>query len=134
MAYGKKRGMGESPKLDMTPMIDVVFQLLIFFVVAVKQEDILSMLSANRPSPSPPGKPIDVEETTSIAIGSQGFTFNGKPMRMDELDAQLKRVASISRTVCITVKCTSDSPHGMLVQALDLCSKHRLSNIALFSL
>ena len=53
MAYKRKQNKGESPKLDMTPMIDVVFQLLIFFVVTLKQEDILSKLSAARPAPNP---------------------------------------------------------------------------------
>ena len=38
MAYQRKQNKGESPKLDMTPMIDVVFQLLIFFVVTLKQD------------------------------------------------------------------------------------------------
>jgi biopolymer transport protein ExbD len=48
MAYQRKRNKGETPKLDMTPMIDVVFQLLIFFVVTLKQEDILQ--ADRRPS------------------------------------------------------------------------------------
>ena len=52
MAYKRKVNKGESPKLDMTPMIDVVFQLLIFFVVTLKQEDILAKLSAARPAPN----------------------------------------------------------------------------------
>ena len=27
----------ENPQLDMTPMIDVVFELIVFFVVTIKQ-------------------------------------------------------------------------------------------------
>ena len=38
-------------------MIDVVFQLLIFFVVTLKQEDILAKLMASRPAPDPNAKP-----------------------------------------------------------------------------
>ena len=38
----------ENPQLDMTPMIDVVFELIIFFVVTIQQEDIFSKLNANR--------------------------------------------------------------------------------------
>ena len=41
----------ENPALDMTPMIDVVFELIIFFVVTIKQEDVFSKLNANRPAP-----------------------------------------------------------------------------------
>ena len=52
MALKSKRKEQDDPKLDMTPMIDVVFQLMIFFVVTLKQEDIYSMLLANAPAPS----------------------------------------------------------------------------------
>ena len=38
----------ENPALDMTPMIDVVFELIIFFVVTIKQEDLFTRLNANR--------------------------------------------------------------------------------------
>ena len=130
MAYRRKANKGDSPKLDMTPMIDVVFQLLIFFVVVTKQEDIFSKLSAARPQGI--GKP-DVELTTVI-VDPQGFAFNGKPMRLDELDRQLGRVSTFNKTSTVVIKCTKDSQHGTLVQALDLCSKHGLSNVALFSM
>ena len=36
---GKKRVNNEEAALDMTPMIDVVFQLIIFFVVTLKMSD-----------------------------------------------------------------------------------------------
>jgi len=49
----KGRNKGDAAKLEMTPMIDVVFQLLIFFIVTLKQEDILSHLDVSRPAPDP---------------------------------------------------------------------------------
>ena len=42
----------ENPQLDMTPMIDVVFELIIFFVLTIKQEDLFTKLNCNRPAPS----------------------------------------------------------------------------------
>lgn len=57
----------DSPKAEMTPMIDVVFQLMIFFVVTIKQEDIFSKLSANVPTPNSDSKPTE-EKDTSIKI------------------------------------------------------------------
>jgi biopolymer transport protein ExbD len=59
MAYQRKRNKGESPKLDMTPMIDVVFQLLIFFVVTLKQEE-------SSPS-SPPRGPLRTRKPSPIS-------------------------------------------------------------------
>ena len=130
MLHRKKESTGDAPKLDMTPMIDVVFQLLIFFVLVLKQEDILSSLSVARPMPQPGSAVV----TTTIIVEAQGFEFNGRMLSFNELDHQLKRVATFSKTAMILVKCTKDSQHGLLVQALDLCSKHDLTSISIFSI
>ena len=42
----KNRNKGDELQLEMTPMIDVVFQLLIFFIVTLNQPDILSTLDS----------------------------------------------------------------------------------------
>ena len=135
MAYKRREIKSDPAKLDMTPMIDVVFQLLIFFVVTLKQEDILSRLDVFRPAPDP-GTPRDQQiETTTIIVEAQGFVFNGRYLsRIADLDRELKRVASVSKTSMVLVKCTKDSPHGLLVQALDVCSKYELTKISLFSM
>jgi len=121
-------------KLDMTPMIDVVFQLLIFFVVTLKQEDILSRLSVYRPAPDSKAIPEKQLETTTIIVEPLGFVFNGRPMRLGDLDRQIERVATFNKSGMVLIKCTKDAPHGLLVQALDLCSKHELTSISIFSL
>jgi len=134
MAYKRKNNKGESPKLDMTPMIDVVFQLLIFFVVTLKQEDILSKLSAARPAPDPNAKPEQQPDPTTIIVCDSGFLFNGLPMRLDELDRQVARVSRSSKTAMVLIKCTMNSPHKFLVQALDTCNKHGLQNLSILTM
>ena len=136
MAFKRKEINNDTPTLEMTPMIDVVFQLLIFFVVTLKQEDILSKLDVARPA-SQTNKEDIVKplETTTIIVEAQGFALNGRYIaRPSDLDRELQRVAKLSTTAMVLVKCTKDSPHGLLVQALDLCNKHGLTNIAIFTI
>ena len=134
MVHKQKESKGEAPRLDMTPMIDVVFQLLIFFVVVMKQDDILSKFSAARPGITPPPRgPVEITPTT-ITVGTQGFVLNDRAMSLSELDTQLKRIAVFSKTAGVLVKCVKDSPHGLLVQALDLCGKHGMENIAIVTI
>lgn len=135
MAYQRKRNKGESPKLDMTPMIDVVFQLLIFFVVTLKQEDILSKLSAARPAPNPNKDEVPKDDNLiNIIVAPQGFLFNGRPMRKEELDRQVERISGFSKSAMVVIKCTADSPHAFLVQVLDICNKHGMTNLSIFSM
>lgn len=128
----------------MTPMIDVVFELIIFFVVTIRQEDILSKLNVNRPAPSPPSAQETPKDDISctIEIGrdrTKGraagvYVYNRKQVRFDQLDGYLKDVAAVSTDTPIIVKCATDSPHKALVDLLDVCYKHKLYSVSVFTL
>jgi len=135
MADKRHVNKGESPKLDMTPMIDVVFQLLIFFVVTLKQEDILSKLDAARPAPSQDDAVKDKQQDLiNIIVAPQGFIFNGRALRLAELDKAIERLSGYSKTAMVIIKCTSDSPHAFLIQTLDVCNKYGMTNLSIFSM
>lgn len=122
-------------KVEMTPMIDVVFQLLIFFVVTLKQEDILSRFSAARPAPSCFTGPIETEpELIDITVHNGGIILKQRPVTLDGLDRQIGRYSRMSKTATVVIRCTKDSSQGSLIQVLDVCAKHKMKNISVFSM
>ena len=130
----------DNPQLDMTPMIDVVFELIIFFVVTIKQEDLFSSLNANRPAPSTGSSSSNESDTTvTIAIGrgqnANGvLVYNSREITRKELDANLRDVARTSTKTPIIVRCSNDSPHKALVDVLDICYKHKLFSVSIFTM
>ena len=130
----------ENPKLEMTPMIDVVFELLIFFVVTIKQEDIFSKLNANRPAPASSSSNSNESDTTVTIEVGRGRDVNGllvynkRPVRLSELDQNLREVARTSKKTPIIIKCAEDSPHKALVDALDVCYRNQLFSVSIFTL
>ena len=129
----------ENPALDMTPMIDVVFELIIFFVVTIKSEDLFSRLNANRPAPSSGSSSSESDTTVTIEIGrgrdANGvLVYNKREVRRSELDQNLREVARTSKKTPIIVKCTEDSPHKALVDVLDICYRNELFSVSIFTL
>ena len=124
----------ENPKAEMTPMIDVVFQLMIFFVVTIKQEDIYSKLNANRPAPNQSSSSETNDTQIKIEIGSSGLMFNGRGVRMNELKSNLKQLSATSKNATVLIRCTMDSPHGRLVDVLDACNQYGMRNLSIFSM
>ena len=126
----------DNPQLDMTPMIDVVFELIIFFVVTIKQEDIFSKLNANRPAPNaaPSATNEENDNQIKIDIGPGGFVFNTRGVSLKELDRNIKQLSATSKKSTVLVRCTLDSPHKYLVDALDVCNKYGMYNLSIFSM
>jgi biopolymer transport protein ExbD len=124
----------ENPKAEMTPMIDVVFQLMIFFVVTIKQEDIYSKLNANRPAPNQSSSSESNDTQIKIDIGYAGLIFNGRGVRMNELKSNLKQLSATSKNATVLIRCAMDSPHGRLVDVLDACNQYGMHNLSIFSM
>ena len=130
----------DNPQLDMTPMIDVVFELIIFFVVTIKQEDLFTRLNANRPAPASSTSSSNESDTTvTIEIGrgrdANGvLVYNRREVRRSELDQNLREVARTSKKTPIIIKCTEDSPHKALVDALDICYRNELFSVSIFTM
>ena len=130
----------ENPQLDMTPMIDVVFELIIFFVVTIQQEDIYTKLNANRPAPAATNNSSSESDTTvTIEIGrghdaNGQIVYNRREVKRAELDQNLREVARTSKKTPIIVRCTGDSPHKALVDVLDICYRNELFSVSIFTL
>ena len=129
----------ENPQLDMTPMIDVVFALIIFFVVTIQQEDIFTRLNANRPAPSTSSASSESDTTVTIEIGrgpdaNGTLVYNKRVVNRSELNQNLREVARTSKKTPIVPKCASEAPHTALVDALDICCRNQLYSVSIFTL
>ena len=134
MARKRKRPEMASGQLEMTPMIDVVFQLLIYFIVTIKPIDVITNLDVFRPAPDK-NAPKDQPPPNLVRVGvyQDGYTVNDVPASPELLDAALAKMAAIDagQTIMITVSAISE--HGMLVKALDLCAKNGLRSLSVVS-
>jgi biopolymer transport protein ExbD len=133
--YGPKQRQGDGASLDMTPMIDVVFQLLIFFLFAVQQRDVLAALAVVRPQAAPGGSEVElaVQVCRPISGGEDVYRLKGRFVSFDQLSANLERIAAHDPRAAVRVECEAESSHAALVRLLDACAKSKLNDIAVFS-
>ena len=140
----KKKNKGDEATLEMTPMIDVVFQLLIFFIVTLNQPDILSQLEALRPAPNPAPTEV-VDPPTSITIkgfakhpGLGAYMFgndqNRRTVTLEQLRGFVGQMAKANKKQTVIVNCTDDAPHGCLIRVLDMLAEVGLHSVSIFSL
>jgi biopolymer transport protein ExbD len=112
-------GMG----LEMTPMIDIVFLLMIFFLVASKLDEadrsidvILPQASAAKPLTSRPREFV-------INIDRAGNYYAGaRPVRLEELaDLLVQSAADNPRRQTVILRADEETAHKFVVAAMDAC-------------
>lgn len=107
----------QDAQVDMTPMLDIVFILLIFFIVTtsfIKEEGIM----VNRPkmnksnSPSAPAMLIQINE-------SGVTTFNGDLVDIERIPARIENFIATNQSNSVIVIPAFDTSHNDVVQVLD---------------
>lgn len=117
----------------MTPMIDVVFQMLIYFVLTFEIPDRMSQMQVWRPageSSSPPEAPLD---NMRVTVYDGYYALNDTRVSLSTLESTFNRLADLNPTRNIIVVATADSKHIDLVDALNLLNKAGLENVSLLS-
>lgn len=128
-------------EMNMTPMIDCVFLLLLFFMVGMKFKELDRKLDTDLPKE---GKPNPADPTTLqtelwIRIGVRPGTHahpqywvDQKPMRDKEhLRATLRQHSLIpgARTDPVIIAPTDDAHHGWVMIAMDYLHEFKFRSI-----
>lgn len=135
MAKKSRRRTSDNVALEMTPMIDVVFQLLIFFLVTLETKDMMAKLDTLRPAPASSNIEEEKEPPLEIVIDKNNISCNGSIVTEAQLEEYLEGMYEITKEkTMVLIKSTGDAPHMYLVRVLDICSKLHINQISLFSL
>ena len=122
----------------MTPMIDVVFQLLIYFLVTFSTPDVLAHLDISRPAPDKsteqrtPPKMIRVNIYAEGGL-ENGYSLNGRTLSRTELASILERLSGFSKNQTVLITCAGGSEHAKLVGVLDFCAASGLNKLSVIS-
>jgi biopolymer transport protein ExbD len=114
--------------LDLTPVIDVVFILLIFFLVTsvFKKEELALMLDL----PTSKAKEIQVkQEQVFIELSVNKLAIKGIEVSFESLEDNLKSIKNKEESVIVRID--KKVPYERVVKVLDLLQKYSLNNLAL---
>ena len=137
MAHVRKRKRVSliDAELSMTPMIDIVFQLLIYFILTFEVLDDIAHLDVYRPAPDAEQRDeMETPNVLRVVIYADGFTVNDRQMRLPEIERRFGRLAALDRDQTVLIMATAHSRHEDLVQILDLCAKVGLRNLSVVSM
>jgi biopolymer transport protein ExbD len=119
-------------QMDMTPMIDVVFQFIIFFITTVDMES-KALETKVRMAMSPHGPVEEVKDprTVVVDVDSQGIaSIMRTPLNEDRLYTILRNAAiSSGQSTPLVIRGDTQATHEQIKRVMDIAGKAGLWKI-----
>lgn len=126
-----RHAVDEVPSLNLTPMIDVVFLLIIFFMLGTKFTEIERKLELKIPEVSHQDSLVRPPEPRIINVYRDGtIAFERKPVSLPELRDQLRAVRDQFPKVSVLIRGDVDARFQRIAEVLSVCKEAQVVNVA----
>ena len=115
------RTQRRTPRIDMSPLIDVVFQLLLFYAVTtqfVADERLKLQLPEARTAQEEAGQQ---QRSSEIVVNAAGQVFiDGRVVPDTDLETAIRKAVKSSPEKALTIRGDQGADYGKVVRVLDL--------------
>ncbi|QAR32928.1 biopolymer transporter ExbD [Geovibrio thiophilus] len=119
----------QSLDINITPLIDVVFLLLIFFMVSTS---FIVSSSIDVDLPKAKGDPVEVKKNIRISINSEGgIHINGVLYPDDKVAGILDSLKNESAEATVVIEADKSATHGKVVFVMDAARKTGFEKFAI---
>jgi len=126
-------GDEDEPEVNLTPLIDVVFLLLIFFMVSTTFEQ-QSRIQIELPEATATAAETE-DETLEIVIDAQGRYFIGDRQVVNSevktLKSAISKAVDGRESLTVIIRSDASTPYQAVITALDATSQLGLTQISL---
>lgn len=103
--------------INITPLIDIVFILLIFFAVTTS---FVTPSSIKMDLPKAKGEAVEDKKNIRVAVDSAGALYiDGEPIKDEELEGRLKTLKDLHPEATVIIEADEKAMHGKVVFVID---------------
>jgi biopolymer transport protein ExbD len=126
-----RRGHGTMTELNITPLLDLVFVLLVIFIITTPQ--LVNNLQMNLPSGKPPPKTNQPKpQINRINISAAGvITLNNQVVTVTQLHDLLAQMKNDNPDLAVVVKGSDQVEYQYMVNVLDTLQTLNITKVGL---
>ena len=125
-----KRGHGTMKELNITPLLDLVFVLLVIFIIATPQ--MMNNLEMTLPSPKPPPPSKEKPKINRITVEASGqITLNDQSVTVAELRTGLHTLQQSDPDLKVVVKGSDQTDYQNMIFVLDVLRQLDITKVGL---
>ena len=121
-----KSGLGAA--LDITPIVDMVFNLLIFFALSLSFAATSGGINIKLPKASS-AEPVKTDQLTINLTKDDKLYFNDKTTTLDALADALRK--NQNKESLVIIRADDSVPHGKVVELMDTVKTQGFSKLAI---
>ncbi|MGD2278848.1 MAG: biopolymer transporter ExbD [Candidatus Omnitrophota bacterium] len=126
-----KEALTESPKLQIAPLIDIIFLLLIFFMSASIFYQLETELNITVPTSEEATEIRRAPGEIIINILTDGtVVVNQRQLSHDELKRMLSRISELYKGQPVIIRADKDTYHKHVIKVLDICAGSDIWNVS----
>ncbi len=119
-----KTHLDEQPTLNLTPMIDIVFLLIIFFMVGTKFTELERKIGLQVPEVSDQGTLTAAPEKKMVNVYQDGtITLDKTPVTLEELTSQLAEARSQYSDLGVLIRGDAEGRFQRVAEVLNACKQ-----------
>jgi biopolymer transport protein ExbD len=117
-------------ELNITPLLDLVFVLLVIFIITTPQ--MMNNLEMNLPSGKPPPPQKEKPKINRIVVDAKGQTFlNDQPVTIAQLKDDLQQLQAENPDLSVVVKGSDDVDYQNMINVLDVLQQLDITKVGL---
>jgi biopolymer transport protein ExbD len=125
-----RRGHSTMTELNITPLLDLVFVLLVIFIITTPQ--LVNNLEMNLPSGKPPAPKKDKPRITRIEVAANSqITLNGEIVTVPQLREKLEELKADNPDLPVVVKGADEVEYQGMVAVLDTLQQLAITKVGL---
>ncbi|MEI2725830.1 MAG: biopolymer transporter ExbD [Verrucomicrobiota bacterium] len=127
-----REGHGSLNELNITPLLDLVFVLLVIFIITTPQ--LTNSLEINLPSGKPPPAKPDAPKPkiNRIVVDDRGQAFlNREPCTTSVLKTKLQQLKAADSELGVVVEGSNDVDYQNMINVLDVLQQLDISKVGL---
>jgi biopolymer transport protein ExbD len=117
-------------ELNITPLLDLVFVLLVIFIITTPQ--MMNNLEMNLPSGKPPPPQKEKPKINRITVDAKGqITLNDQPVTLPALKDDLQQLQADNPDVSVVVKGDDNVDYQSMINVLDILQQLDITKVGL---
>lgn len=132
----RKRFSSSSDSTPISAMIDIVFLLLIYFILTQKpiiEDTLLNFSPARRGNSGNAASEISDFVFLEINENQENYLFNSQAIPRNQLLPCLIQLSKNNSNTKLVIFCADHIKHSILVETLDICRNSPIKNISIMS-